>query len=178
MATFLVAHGAWSAGWAWKKMRSKLRERGHELWTPTYTGLGERVHLASNDVRLDTHIEDVVKVFEFEDLREVIRAIHRGAIRDGGEEERRRHEQAGGSRPSHARQRPPGAARSRHGGNRLFLGDAMEELVIEKLRVAEHWRGRVLAQHFPELAGGAALRGGIETTGEQLFFKSRAFVPV
>ena len=59
MATFLVAHGAWSAGWAWKKMRPRLR--GHELWTPTYTGLGERVHLFSNDVKLDTHIEDVVK---------------------------------------------------------------------------------------------------------------------
>jgi pimeloyl-ACP methyl ester carboxylesterase len=76
MATFLVAHGAWSAGWAWKKMRPRLRERGHELWTPTYTGLGERVHLASNDVRLDTHIEDVLKVLEFEDLREVILVGH------------------------------------------------------------------------------------------------------
>ena len=76
MATFLIAHGAWSAGWAWKKMRPRLRERGHELWTPTYTGLGERVHLASNDVRLDTHIEDVVKVFEFEDLRDVTLVGH------------------------------------------------------------------------------------------------------
>ena len=76
MATFLVAHGAWSAGWAWKKMRPRLRERGHELWTPTYTGLGERVHLASNDVKLDTHIEDVLKVLEFEDLREVVLIGH------------------------------------------------------------------------------------------------------
>ena len=76
MATFLIAHGAWSAGWAWKKMRPRLRDRGHELWTPTYTGLGERVHLASNDVRLDTHIEDVVKVFEYEDLRDVILVGH------------------------------------------------------------------------------------------------------
>ncbi|HTN27273.1 MAG TPA: alpha/beta fold hydrolase, partial [Burkholderiales bacterium] len=76
MAIFLVAHGAWSAGWAWKKMRPRLRERGHELWTPTYTGLGERVHLASNDVRLDTHIEDVVKVLEYEDLRDVILVGH------------------------------------------------------------------------------------------------------
>ena len=76
MATFLIAHGAWSAGWAWKKMRPRLRERGHELWTPTYTGLGERVHLASSDVKLDTHIEDVVKVFEFEDLRDVILVGH------------------------------------------------------------------------------------------------------
>jgi pimeloyl-ACP methyl ester carboxylesterase len=76
MATFLIAHGAWSAGWAWKKMRPRLRDRGHELWTPTYTGLGERVHLASSDVKLDTHIEDVVKVIEFEDLRDVILVGH------------------------------------------------------------------------------------------------------
>jgi len=76
MATFVVAHGAWSAGWAWKKMRSRLSARGHELWTPTYTGQGERVHLASNDVRLDTHIEDVVKVLEFEDLRPVVLLGH------------------------------------------------------------------------------------------------------
>ena len=47
MATFVVAHGAWSAGWAWKKMRPLLRGAGHELWTPTYTGLGERAHLAT-----------------------------------------------------------------------------------------------------------------------------------
>lgn len=76
MATFLVAHGAWSAGWAWKKMRSRLAERGHALWTPTYTGLGERVHLANTEIRLDTHIEDVVKVLEFEDLREVVLIGH------------------------------------------------------------------------------------------------------
>jgi pimeloyl-ACP methyl ester carboxylesterase len=76
MATFVIAHGAWSAGWAWKKMRPRLAERGHELWTPTYTGQGERVHLASNEIRLDTHIEDVVKVLEFEDLRQVVLVGH------------------------------------------------------------------------------------------------------
>ncbi len=46
MSTFLVAHGAWSAGWAWKKMYPLMSEMGHQLITPTYTGLGERQHLA------------------------------------------------------------------------------------------------------------------------------------
>ena len=69
MATFVVAHGAWSAGWAWKKMRPLLRSRGHELFTPTYTGLGERAHLASRDIDLETHIADVLGVLEYEDLR-------------------------------------------------------------------------------------------------------------
>jgi pimeloyl-ACP methyl ester carboxylesterase len=76
MATFLVAHGAWSAGWAWKKMRPLMRAAGHELWTPTYTGLGERAHLATPDVSLDTHIQDIVAVLETEDLNDVILIGH------------------------------------------------------------------------------------------------------
>ncbi len=76
MATFLLAHGAWSAGWAWKKMRPLLRGAGHELWTPTYTGLGERAHLATPDVSLDTHIQDIVAVLEIEDLTDVILIGH------------------------------------------------------------------------------------------------------
>jgi len=71
MATFLVAHGAWSAGWAWKKMRPLMRAAGHEFWTPTYTGLGERAHLASPEVGLETHIQDILAVLESEDLRDV-----------------------------------------------------------------------------------------------------------
>ena len=68
MATFVVAHGAWSAGWAWKKMHPLLAAKGHRLVTPTCTGLGERAHLASRDIDLDTHIADIVNVLEFEDL--------------------------------------------------------------------------------------------------------------
>jgi pimeloyl-ACP methyl ester carboxylesterase len=76
MATFVVAHGAWSAGWAWKKMRPRLRDRGHEIFTPTCTGLGERVHLASRQVDLETHIQDVRGVLQMEDLRDVILIGH------------------------------------------------------------------------------------------------------
>src|SRR3954447_11262141 len=76
MATIVVAHGAWSAGWAWKKMRPLLRASGHELFTPTYTGLGERSHLATPDVGLSTHIQDIVNVIEFEDVRDVVLCGH------------------------------------------------------------------------------------------------------
>jgi len=76
MATFVVAHGAWSAGWAWKKMRPLMRAAGHELWTPTCTGLGERTHLAHAGVDLDTHIRDIVAVLETEDLTDVILIGH------------------------------------------------------------------------------------------------------
>lgn len=74
--TFVVAHGAWSSGWAWKKMHPLLRERGHRLFTPSYTGLGERAHLANRDINLDTHITDVVNVLVYEDLRNVVLVAH------------------------------------------------------------------------------------------------------
>jgi pimeloyl-ACP methyl ester carboxylesterase len=76
MATFLICHGAWSAGWAWKKVRPLLRAAGHEVFTPTYTGLGERAHLASRSITLDTHIADVLGVIECEDLRDLVLVGH------------------------------------------------------------------------------------------------------
>jgi len=76
VAVFVVAHGAWSSAWAWKKMRPLLRSAGHEIWTPTYTGLGERAHLASPAVDLDTHIKDVIGVLEMEDLSDVVLIGH------------------------------------------------------------------------------------------------------
>jgi pimeloyl-ACP methyl ester carboxylesterase len=71
MAVFVVAHGAWSAGWMWKKMHPLMSSRGHRLVTPTYTGQGERTHLARPEIDLDTHITDIINVLEFEDLTDV-----------------------------------------------------------------------------------------------------------
>src|SRR5882757_594194 len=71
MANIVLAHGAWSAAWAWKKMRPLMRAAGHEFWSPTYTGLGERAHLARPDIDLSTHVQDVAAVLELEDLKEV-----------------------------------------------------------------------------------------------------------
>jgi len=76
MSTFLVAHGAWSAGWVWKKMRPLMTARGHTLFTPTYTGLGERAHLAHKDLNLDSHIRDMLAVLEFEGLKDIILIGH------------------------------------------------------------------------------------------------------
>ena len=71
MAIVVLAHGAWSAAWAWKKVRPLMAAAGHQFFTPTYTGLGERAHLASPSNDLETHIRDVLGVLQFEDLREV-----------------------------------------------------------------------------------------------------------
>ena len=75
-ATFLVCHGAWSAGWAWKKMHPLMAAGGHRLVTPTYTGLGERAHLANPSIDLETHIEDVLNVIKYEDLRDIVLVGH------------------------------------------------------------------------------------------------------
>ena len=75
-ATFLVCHGAWSAGWAWKKMHPLMTAAGHRLVTPTYTGLGERAHLANPSIDLETHIQDILNVIHYEDLRDIVLVGH------------------------------------------------------------------------------------------------------
>ena len=74
--TFLVAHGAWSAGWAWKKMHPLMAAAGHRLVTPTYTGLGEREHLANPSIDLETHIQDMLGVIKFEQLQNFVLIGH------------------------------------------------------------------------------------------------------
>lgn len=74
--SFVLIHGAWHGGWCWKKLTPLLRARGHEVATPTLTGLGERAHLLTADVDLDTHIKDVTSVLEYEDLESVVLVGH------------------------------------------------------------------------------------------------------
>ena len=74
--TFLVCHGAWSAGWAWKKMHPLMNAAGHRLLTPTYTGLGERAHLANPSIDLETHIADMLNVIKYEDLHDIVLLGH------------------------------------------------------------------------------------------------------
>jgi pimeloyl-ACP methyl ester carboxylesterase len=76
LAIIVLAHGAWSAAWAWKKVRPLMAAAGHQFFTPTYTGLGERAHLASRSNDLETHIQDVLGVLTYEDLREVVLIGH------------------------------------------------------------------------------------------------------
>ncbi|MDB5608828.1 MAG: esterase [Bradyrhizobium sp.] len=75
-AIFLVCTGAWSAGWAWKKMHPLMSAAGHRLVTPTYTGLGEREHLANPSIDLETHIQDILNVVRYDDLRDIVLIGH------------------------------------------------------------------------------------------------------
>jgi pimeloyl-ACP methyl ester carboxylesterase len=76
MATYVLVGGAWMGGWCWQRVTPLLREAGHAVYPLTLTGLGEREHLNSPDVNLQTHIQDVVNVFEYEDLEDVILVGH------------------------------------------------------------------------------------------------------
>jgi pimeloyl-ACP methyl ester carboxylesterase len=70
MATFVLVAGACCGGWSWNRVAPPLRAAGHDVFTPTPTGLGERVHLAGPKIDLDTHITDVVNLLFYEDLRD------------------------------------------------------------------------------------------------------------
>lgn len=76
MATFVLVHGAWQGAWCWRKMRFLLQAKGHTVFTPTLTGLGERLHLASPDIDLTTHTQDILNVIEYEDLQDIILVGH------------------------------------------------------------------------------------------------------
>jgi len=76
VATFVIVHGAWSGGHAWRWLRPLLRAAGHQVFTPALTGLGERSHLANAQIDLDTHVLDVVGVLEYEDLLQVVLVGH------------------------------------------------------------------------------------------------------
>lgn len=75
-STFVIVHGAWGGSWAFRRVDALLSLRGHKVYRPSLTGLGERVHLSRPDVDLSTHINDVVNMILFEDLREVILVGH------------------------------------------------------------------------------------------------------
>jgi pimeloyl-ACP methyl ester carboxylesterase len=68
MATFVLVHGAWSGGLIWRNVARTLRKADHDVYTPTLTGLGERRHLLNREIDLDTHIQDILGLIDYEDL--------------------------------------------------------------------------------------------------------------
>jgi len=74
--TYVLVHGTWLGGWIWADVADRLRARGHRVFAPTLTGVGERRHLAHPGVGLDTHVADIVNVVEWEELDDVILVAH------------------------------------------------------------------------------------------------------
>ena len=76
MAHFVLVHGAWHGAWCWRRVTQALQVQGHRAYAVTLTGLGDRAHLLSPDVTLETHIEDVRQLIETEELNDVVLAVH------------------------------------------------------------------------------------------------------
>jgi pimeloyl-ACP methyl ester carboxylesterase len=77
MGTFVLIHGGWHGGWCYKKVARLLRCRGHDVYAPSLTGLGDRAHLAKHlHINLTTHIDDVIAVLETEELTDVVLCGH------------------------------------------------------------------------------------------------------
>jgi pimeloyl-ACP methyl ester carboxylesterase len=76
MATYVLVHGGGHGGWCYQRVARLLRGAGHEVYTPTLTGLGERAHLLNETVDLNLHIHDIAAVLEFDDLRDVVLVGH------------------------------------------------------------------------------------------------------
>lgn len=74
--TFVLIHGAWVAGWYWRRVSDLLEQKGHKVFWPTMTGVGERSHLLSKDINLDTHVTDIVNLFKWESLNDVCYVAH------------------------------------------------------------------------------------------------------
>lgn len=73
---YVFVPGTWHGGWMWRHLRRPLWQAGHEVYTPTPTGVGERSHLSGPDIGLETHIQDIVNVIEYEELDDVILVGH------------------------------------------------------------------------------------------------------
>jgi pimeloyl-ACP methyl ester carboxylesterase len=76
MATFVLVHGAWAGALIWRPIAQALRKAGHEVYTPTLTGIGERRHLLNREIDLGTHTQDVLHVIDYEDLADIVLVGH------------------------------------------------------------------------------------------------------
>jgi len=76
MADFVLVHGAWHGGWCWRRVADQLQAQGHRTFAVTLTGLGERAHLMSSLITLETHIADVAGTLVAEELQDVVLAVH------------------------------------------------------------------------------------------------------
>src|ERR1700731_1782407 len=74
--TFVLVHGSWHGGWCWRRVADILEKGGHKGYTPTLTGLGERSHLMSVLISLDTHVIDVANVIKWEGLENIVLVGH------------------------------------------------------------------------------------------------------
>ena len=76
MPTAVLVHGGFHGGWCWAKVAPALRAQGWDVYTPSLTGVADRVHLATPEVGAMTHVQDITNLIEFEGLEDVILCGH------------------------------------------------------------------------------------------------------
>ena len=76
MSVYILVHGAWGGSWCWKSICRALQAQSHEVFTPSLSGVGERSHLLSRHIDLDTHIADVMNLIRWEELSDVVLCGH------------------------------------------------------------------------------------------------------
>ena len=74
--TFLMIHGAYHGGWCWQRVSAILEKQGHKVYAPSLTGNGDRIHLLSKELTLDTQIMDIVNLVKYEDLKDICLVAH------------------------------------------------------------------------------------------------------
>jgi pimeloyl-ACP methyl ester carboxylesterase len=77
--TFVLVHGTWHGGWCWRRVVDALERKGHKVYAPSLTGLADRSHLLTKDVNLTTHVNDVVNLVKWEDLKDIVLVGHSSA---------------------------------------------------------------------------------------------------
>jgi len=73
---FVLVHGAWHGGWCWRRVADRLERKGHKVYAPSLTGLGDRSHLIATRPTVTTHIDDIANIIRFEDLQRVVLVGH------------------------------------------------------------------------------------------------------
>jgi hypothetical protein len=77
--TFVLVHGTWHGGWCWRRVADALESKGHKVYAESLTGLGDRSHLLTRDVNLTTHVNDVVNLVKWDDLKDIVLVGHSSA---------------------------------------------------------------------------------------------------
>jgi len=77
--TYVLVHGGWRGGWAWRPLVDILEAKGHKVYAPSLTGLGDRSHLLNKDIRLKTHVMDIVNIVKYERLENIVLVGHSAA---------------------------------------------------------------------------------------------------
>jgi len=77
--TFVLIHGTWHGGWCWRRVADALESQGHKVYAPSLTGLADRSHLLTREINLTTHVNDVVNLVKWEDLKDIVLVGHSSA---------------------------------------------------------------------------------------------------